>query len=137
LAGIVIQNQDWRRDEMDILRKYVHQNIVKYVDEAFDMKEVPLVTELLSSSLYDALRLEKKSLYTVIHTSKGVRVNQSQFQPRLTDLETFNILDGSFEGLRYLHNIPIRQLAYHICCHPAKFPALFSHHFRAPLIKRR
>jgi serine/threonine protein kinase len=107
LAGKVIQIQDWRRDEMDILRKWDHQNIVKYIDVASDRKEVLLVTELLSSSLYDALRLEKKSLYTVTQTSKGVRVNQSQFQPRLTDSETFNILDGSFEGLRYLHNMNI------------------------------
>lgn len=83
LAGKIISNQYWRREEMEILRTLTHDNIVKCIDVAFNSQEVLLVTELLSSSLYDALRLEKKSLYTVTQTSNHVRVNHNQFQPMI------------------------------------------------------
>lgn len=93
-----------RMDEIAILKECSHPNIVQYIDCEFSDSLCLIVTELLNSSLYDALRGAKKSLFVLTQTSKGVRVNQTLFSPKLNEYEMFLIAEDCFQGLIYLHS---------------------------------
>ena len=99
-----IPGDEVRKDEIDILKECSHKNIVSYIDCDYQDSLWLIVTELLNSSLYDALRAAEKSLFMLTQYSKGVRLNQIRFLPKLNEYEMFSIADNCFEGLMYLHS---------------------------------
>lgn len=99
----VIPEDIVRMDEITILRQCSHPNIVQYTDCAFQDSLCLIVTELLNSSLSDALRGAKNSLFVLTQSSRGVRINQTPFLPKLSEYEMFLIIENCFQGLMYLH----------------------------------
>eukprot|EP01032_Pedospumella_encystans_P012741 gene12741-14716_t len=69
-----------------------------------------VVTELLNSSLYDALSCKDKSMFAVTYfkdkaINKGdIRIQHLKFQPKLEVDEVITIIDHCFQGLAYLHS---------------------------------
>lgn len=100
----VIEEANVRQQELDILQACNHKNIVRYIDSVWQSGLCLVVTELLHSSLYDAMRGAKNSLFVLTTTSTGVRINQTPFLPKLSEYEMFSIVGDCFEGIKYLHS---------------------------------
>ena len=100
----VINEEDVRKEEIEVLKQCDHKNIVRYVDYHEQGSLIFIVMELLNSSLGDALRSAANSLFVKSRGSHGVKIKQIKFQPKLTCVELFSVIDQCFEGLLYLHS---------------------------------
>lgn len=104
VAVKVIEEDNIRKDELEILKQCTHKNIVEYIDCENKEGLWFIVTELLNSSLYDALHCSKDSLFVLTQRSNGCRINQTQFLPKLNEYEMLSIAEDCFQGLLYLHD---------------------------------
>lgn len=94
-----------RTQEVELLKSCNHPNIVRYIDCSVQDSLWLIVTELLSSSLHDAFRAAKKSLFQPCDSGKGgVSIKQNNFWPKLKQSEMYSIANDCFKGLMYLHN---------------------------------
>lgn len=105
----IVPLEKWNDKEADILRECEHENVVRYINFLKTDIECMVVTELLNTSLYDALSCKPKSLFAVTHfkdkmKNRGdVRIQHLKFQPQLDEDEIINIINNCFCGLEYLH----------------------------------
>lgn len=104
-AGKLVKNRNWNANEVHNLKRCNHVNILAFVDIDINKKsrDVLLVTELLNSSLYDALRPSDESMYSQRRCGKGVHIVRKKFDPPLNKVEIDSIISGCFNGLLYLH----------------------------------
>lgn len=98
-----IAQENIRQQEVAILQSCAHENIVRYIDYGLEDGYCFIVTELLNSSLYDAFRAAERSLFELTPTSKGYRIYQRKFLPKLSVAEMFQTAEDCFQGLMYLH----------------------------------